>query len=67
MAAMPREFRQLAEWAWTELRPAIDRHVSKHGVDPIASAQIAARAARVLVRELYTDIRIARMPKIGQK
>lgn len=58
--AMPREFRQLAEWGWTRLRNDITSEARKAGADPELAAIIGSRLARLVVGQVYQDITIAR-------
>lgn len=67
LLAMPREFREVATWAWTELRPRIDKFATEHGMNPIESAHLAARLSRLVVTQMYGDISRARVaPKISR-
>lgn len=61
LMAMPSEFRDLATWAWTELRPRIDKYASQHGMNPIDAAHLAARLSRLVVTQMYGDITRARV------
>jgi len=56
LAAIPAEFRKVAEWGWTELRPMIERHAREHGMQPIDAMRVAGRLARLVVSQLHGDI-----------
>jgi hypothetical protein len=58
--AMPRDFRELAEYGWTRLRPELYEQAIKHGATPVDARVIAARLARLVVSQMYGDIMRAR-------
>lgn len=58
--AMPRDFRELATWGWTQLREDIRKHALDAGADPDLAVVIASRLARLVVGQVYQDITIAR-------
>lgn len=58
--ALPREFKALAEWGWSTLRADIHRKAIEHGATPDEAAVMASRLARLVVAQLYGDIRRAR-------
>lgn len=65
LSAMPRDFKALAEWGWSELRADIQRKALEHGASPRDAAVIAARLSRLVVVQIYGDIkRAATMPTI---
>lgn len=65
MQAMPREFKALAEWGWSELRREIMVKAIENGATPADAAVIAARLSRLVVAQMYGDISRARlMPTI---
>lgn len=57
IARLPPEFKALAEWGWGELRAGILRRVMQLGVNPIAAGVIASRLARLVVSQVYSDVR----------
>lgn len=63
LMALPAEFRKLATWAWTELKPQIEKHALSHHMHPELSRQLAARLARLVVTQMYGDITRARVVK----
>lgn len=58
LAKLPPEFARLAEWGWGELRASIAAQVRRHGLDVITSEQIAARVARIVVTQVYGDVKL---------
>jgi hypothetical protein len=65
LAAMPAEFRSLAEWGWLELREAIEARAIAASVDPASAHAMAARLARLVVTQLYGDIKRYRQFQAG--
>ena len=57
---LPREFKQLAEWGWSRLREDITREAIKAGADPHLAATMGARLARMVIGQVYQDIKLAR-------
>ncbi|MCA1834348.1 MAG: hypothetical protein LC750_16760 [Actinobacteria bacterium] len=57
--AIPAEFRQLATWGWTELRADIARQAVAAGASRELAAVMASRLARLVVGQMYQDIRLA--------
>lgn len=57
---LPREWKQLAEWGWSQLREEITREAIKAGAEPELAAVIGARLARLVVGQVYQDIKLAR-------
>jgi hypothetical protein len=58
--AMPREFRHLATWAWTELQADIFKHAIAAGASRELAAVMASRLARLVAGQMYQDITLAR-------
>lgn len=63
LLALPSDFRKLATWAWTELRPTIERHALDQHMDPILASQLGARLSRLVATQMYGDITRARVVK----
>lgn len=63
LMALPSDFRKLATWAWTELKPTLEKHALDQDMDPILARQLAARLARLVVTQMYGDITRARVVK----
>lgn len=67
LKAMPREFRNLADWGWTKLRADIQVQAVRNGATPAEAAVISARLSRLVVSQMYGDIMRARaMTPAGQ-
>lgn len=60
LMAMPSDFRKLATWSWTDLRPALYKHAIECGANADLAAVIASRLAKLVVQQVYGDIRRAR-------
>lgn len=60
LQAMPADFKRLATWAWTELRPTLRKHALDCGATPDEAIVMASRLARLVVSQMYGDIKRAR-------
>lgn len=60
LSALPSDFRKLADWGWTKLKPEIERQARDHGATPEEASQIAARLSRLVCAQIYGDIKRAR-------
>jgi hypothetical protein len=60
LLAMPKEFRDVATWGWTVLKPQIETYAVAHGLPRIDAARMGARLARLVVTQMYGDITRAR-------
>jgi hypothetical protein len=63
LMALPSDFRKLATWAWTELRPTLEKHALEQHMDPVLAKQLAARLSRLVASQMYGDITRARVVK----
>jgi hypothetical protein len=60
LTAMPPDFRNLATWAWTSLRPTLYKHAIECGATPDEANIMASRLAKLVVTQMYGDIKRAR-------
>lgn len=66
LTAIPSEFRELATWAWTELRTDLATLMIKHGMKTELAWINASRVARIVVTQVYGDItRERQAPTMG--
>jgi hypothetical protein len=67
LAAIPREFRELATWGWTTLKPQIEKFAQQHGMTPPEAARLGARLSRLVITQMYGDIsRGRKLPVVGR-
>jgi hypothetical protein len=64
LSALPNDFKRLATWAWTELRPTLRKHAIDCGATPEEAIVMASRLSRLVVTQMYGDIKRAR--QVGQ-
>lgn len=61
LTAMPRDFKELATWAWTDLRANLYKHAINCGAPPPLAHVVAARLSKLVVTQMYGDIKRAAM------
>jgi hypothetical protein len=57
LMAMPRDFKELATWAWTDLRKQLYKHAVNCGATPALAHVLAARLSKLIVTQMYGDIK----------
>lgn len=57
LMAMPRDFKELATWAWTDLRSQLYKHALNCGATPELAHVLAARLSKLVVTQMYGDIK----------
>lgn len=60
LLALPSDFKSLATWAWTELRPTLRRHAINCGATPDEANVLSSRLSKLVVTQMYGDIKRAR-------
>lgn len=65
--AMPRDFRHLATWAWTELQTDIYKQAIAAGASRDLAAVMASRLARMVAGQMYQDITLERQTTGGAR
>jgi hypothetical protein len=56
----PPELRNLSDWCWYAVRPALEGTCRQLGFPPLTAAATAARVARMVASQIYTDLKILR-------
>lgn len=57
---LPADLRPLAEWGWGDLRSRLAITCAQVGLPPAIAATTAARVARMVVQQIYDDVKLHR-------